>query len=84
MTDKLILNKMSDKLDALRAMKESLSTEAYRIICELSIDVRCLQIDALNLPKQSNSKDDGDWVKNPDRSGGAFTKEEIEDSGKWR
>lgn len=27
--------------------------------------------------------DTDDWEKNPDRTGGRFTQQEIEDSGKW-
>jgi hypothetical protein len=37
-------------------------------------------------PRRATAKtapDEDSWAKNPDRSGGAFTQQEIEDSGKW-
>ncbi len=40
--------------------------------------------DSIKVPAVKDKEPDVDsWIKNPDRSGGMFTQQEIEDSGKW-
>jgi hypothetical protein len=69
-------------------MNKILDNEAFPVeerleIAKVLLEMKDKEIQQLKAVID-NAKSDRDWIENPDRMGGQFTQDEIDESTRWR
>lgn len=61
------------------------SSDVDKVVCDfLAINIAELERILADLLKVAKQESDASWKENPDRMGGAFTQEEIDNATNWR